>query len=739
MIRSNKKIFFLLGILVLTGFHITFSPQKALAAQGPAGIPGTVQTRLADSCATSGYVASQSSWLSTSSNTLVSSQSIPANQVVTLNLKWNRVAKKCPGRSLGSLLATNFIVHAVSPIIPSLFLQTGAVTYAGMTDALPYSVASTDFTYTVGPFATSQNLTIGILSKGINWNGGSSFQCIRRVGTTAPADSIPGSFGDFNACNDIGSALADFWVDVYPSLPGPVQTITNTCTGIKVSTNGMRVDVYKNSISPPNGLGSMTPPDQDFNLAARGISPGQLLQVAAIGDGVNTVGNKVDAFTWTLPSSCGFTLVPVPNVPLLEDDDEDPNRVSYSGAVNLAASSGVASVPGVEVVTDYYIMKNGVKLPNQPIPGATLANQTISNGYAVNSGPAGLSGLKAGDEVCWTIKVTPSSGSVDSVGNIIIASPAPSATSAPACKPIVDKPYLSFLGGDVAVGGDFSTGVGTCVNIGADIKTFSKSGGLGSGVEFAAMAFGSGVISSFATAQNHDAPDSLAFANDSATLGAFGGKHCIKDYYADATKPSVIPKAGSTILVDDLTTGNFRYDAGGGTYSLHGNLPNAVRARIYIDGNLIIDGSVNYASTSWGSIAEIPSLHVYVRGNIYIKNTVGSMVGMYVAQPRPAPATNTGEIITCTDGSGTAIAAANLFDDCGSQLKVRGALVAGQIKWLRTANSLRNAGAGDATFGSNRGAEVVELSPEFLMVAPPNPVPEPGKGYQYFTTLPPVL
>ena len=513
----------------------------------------------------------------------------------------------------------------------------------------------------------------------------------------------------------------------------------NMSTGYRLTAD--RVQQYRPDL--PAGTGGVIPTDDvnhgfsvDTPTAASGLiniySGFHTVQAYAINTGAGG-GNTLIGTKSFDGSSCQstFTVSPTVSKPLFSPDVEDPGSVKFVAIFNLTSPR---NVNGVTVECEYFIDYQGGR-PDQIlgtvnevrtlVPGATTGANRCEATYPV-------SGLVAGDKLCERVRANPRGGDVDAAGNI--SSPGAITEWVQDCEVVVDKPYLSFLGGDVASGGDFATTGSTCLSTSGGIKAFLKTGGLGSGVEFAAMAFGtSSPISGFETAQQHGSANSLAFSNTGSPLGNFGGKHCIKDFYADAATVSSVPGI-SDIDVALLNTGNFKYS--GALIKLHGNLQNTVRSRLYIDGNLLISGPVNYASSSWANLADIPSLHVYVKGNIYIQNTVGSMVGVYVAQ---SSAPNSGEIVTCTDDIGTTIAGVNLFNDCGSQLKVRGALVANKIKWLRTANSLRNASSGDASFGSNRGAEVVELSPEFLMVAPPDPRPRPDKGYQYFTTLPPVL
>ena len=275
----------------------------------------------------------------------------------------------------------------------------------------------------------------------------------------------------------------------------------------------------------------------------------------------------------------------------------------------------------------------------------------------------------------------------------------------------------------------------------ASIATFTNTAGLGSSVEFAAFVFGAGAISRFTTAQGHGgelAPNKLAFANTATPPGAFGGTHCIPDYY------STLPTSGTTPLPSTTvpaTSGTYTHT---GNLTLSGNLADGVRATLYVDGNLTIAGDIQYSDATgptmnptWSTIDDIPSLHVHVKGNIYIQSNVTNMVGFYTAQ-ESTPGTG-GVIYTCANGQ-AAVPATDLFNQCGgatgSQLLIRGALVANKVEWLRTGKSLRNAAAGVPA----NAAELIDLSPELFMVAPQDtPGNTPANKYQYFTTLPPVL
>jgi len=175
--------------------------------------------------------------------------------------------------------------------------------------------------------------------------------------------------------------------------------------------------------------------------------------------------------------------------------------------------------------------------------------------------------------------------------------------------------------------------------------------------------------------------------------------------------------------------------------SISGNIPNGVRAVIYVDGNVRITNQIKYANSSWSSVADVPSLHIYVKGNITIDPGVEDMTGFYVAQPSAIP--NTGRIITCAQPNGTEFATSDLLSMCANKLTVRGGFVAQKVRFLRVKDSLRDATAvSEASSSSSRSAEVFQFGPELYMVGPEI---ETGtnnnnsSGYDYFTSLPPIL
>ncbi|MCA9329203.1 hypothetical protein KDA11_01025, partial [Candidatus Saccharibacteria bacterium] len=308
----------------------------------------------------------------------------------------------------------------------------------------------------------------------------------------------------------------------------------------------------------------------------------------------------------------------------------------------------------------------------------------------------------------------------------------------------VNKPFISFYGGDVAVGGDFAN-VASCdsPSSGVGITASLNSSNLGAGVEFAAMATGS--IQGFRTAKaTPTAPiNKLGFANTSSHFGNFGSATCIKDYFASFT--SISPSnmtditSDTSIDIDTKSSGSYGYNVSSGhTLSLKGTLDLSQRVALYINGDLVIDNEIS-ADSSWTTIEQIPSLHVYVKGNIYIQPNVKEMTGLFVAQPSSPTDTDGGKIITCSNGK-SAVANNAIYNTCNNKLLVKGSLVAKKIDFLRAKGSLRDANIkGEQDASTSAAAEVIELTPEILMVAPDDITNANASRYQYFTVLPPVL
>jgi len=191
-----------------------------------------------------------------------------------------------------------------------------------------------------------------------------------------------------------------------------------------------------------------------------------------------------------------------------------------------------------------------------------------------------------------------------------------------------------------------------------------------------------------------------------------------------------------------MTAGKSRYMMSGPLLTLAGaTIPAGSQNAVYVDGDVYITNDITFTAGA-GTQAQLPYFALIVSGNIYISPTVKRIDGMYIAQPRNlnAAAPSDGRIYTCAPG-GTAPTPANVYSSCSTeQLVVNGALVAQQVKFMRTYKTLREAvafeepnsidGAGVvtpdyATGSGTNAAEVINYTPEMYLAT--SPLRDPGQ------------
>jgi len=418
-----------------------------------------------------------------------------------------------------------------------------------------------------------------------------------------------------------------------------------------------------------------------------------------------------------------FKLSPSASVNL--DNEEQPNTATFGG--NIANTTGV-KVNGATISRNYYIQRiNGT---NPTIGSSSSVNTIGSSGYVLPSVQIDISKINfsIGDKVCETVSINPSTGKVRA-DNGTIYGPTSPAVSPPACKSIVNKPYVSFYGGDV----------NTC----GEIKTFYDNGAgrkRGSGVQYVAQANKN--ITEFISGSllpNVSSRKLLSFANTGNNVYGQGlGGTCSApgDYFSGAPTPA--ENAPITINPSSLN-GNTVKSYNGNTVLSGGVLNNSSRTALYIDGDLRITGDIGYANSTWSNEEKIPSLHVYVKGNIYIQPNVKNLTGFFVAQQKVTTDTK-GNIFTCANVN--VRVTTNQLNSCALQLSVRGAFSSKRTYFDRVANSLRN-GVAQETYDKSSAAEKFYIGPEMYFVSPgassTGGGTSSGDGYQFITTLPPVL
>jgi hypothetical protein len=481
-------------------------------------------------------------------------------------------------------------------------------------------------------------------------------------------------------------------------------------------------------------------------------------------------------------TGCGyFHLRPTAASPAFIPNDENPSQFCFTTKVDATYDNGWGG-PAVGVPTTVYnftITKNGVNVAGYPqnYPSNRFINQPATQRCTP------VVNRTAGDRYCGKLSIDPTDGIVDRNGNILridnglIESPT-------GCPVIVNQPYVHFIGSDVSAGGGFENAP-SCSNPGS-IKTYTSTTGfnnggtappVGSGVQIGALSIGP--VEGFSSAQLRTSSPTgstgLTFANTTNVAasgtgkvslgGNFGGTHCAADYWK--TKPTNVTASPASGMLANFASSEIQYyEPAGGTLRINlattSNIADGADVAIFVKGNVRISNNINFASSSWGTIENIPSFYLIVvpddtgnGGNIYIDNGVTQLDGVYIAQPNSA--NQGGGIYTCSNGAAR-YAYTELLQYCRTQLLVNGAFVAKQVYLDRSFGSMRNSFPGEYLRGSRAGgppdcgdsgaaplgdcaAEIFNFGPEIYLSNPSviqKSGPTTGK-YDYLTSLSPVL
>ena len=451
---------------------------------------------------------------------------------------------------------------------------------------------------------------------------------------------------------------------------------------------------------------------------------------------VNSQGNNINSGTQSAAQAlfCArFELNPSTSIQLLPDN-EQPDTVNYGGGATK--TTGPIPVKGITVSRTYFYKRSGApakEIQLSPAPTG-LSNQTLGSALFTTDLARSLTGLtlNTGDCVGQSVTVSPGAGYVDANGNIVIRE---ADRIAKDCPPIVNKPYVSFFGGDVL----------TCKDIDTYYNATKK---VGSGAEYMVQAQSS--VSQFISASlrgGNTSPKFLTLANTGGSVygGSFNDSSCNvpRDYFTVGKPDDATANLTGTIVAPQANTPQsilYKPAPGFNSVKLNGfKIPNGSRTAIYVDGDLEINGNITYEQASdvpWASVDAIPALHVYVRGNIYINSKVDKLTGFFVAQAKNS---NGGIIYTCANGRSPVTTA--ILNTCGTQLTVRGAFSSRRTVFLRSTNSLRN-GTQAENFANSKAAERFIMGPEMYFTGPDTTSSGGGGGtpsFQSESTLPPLL
>lgn len=365
--------------------------------------------------------------------------------------------------------------------------------------------------------------------------------------------------------------------------------------------------------------------------------------------------------------------------------------------------------------------------PSNTTPSSTPATQTATETIDTTS--------LANRSVCRSFTITPAKTNGDP-------------STATACFHVGTKPYFRVFSGDIIAGGGFMNAGGACtLNSRAAVIGWNKGSSAayaGAGVQYAALAMHQIFEVATSGAPGGAQPSGHSFANNNATQnspangrygGYFGGVQCTPDYFR--SKPST-PNFNDPILSGALSG---TYYKNNGNLQINGaTIAAGTKATVYVAGDVYISDNIVYGGSGGWDANSIPTFRLIVEGNIFIKNSVVQLDGLYVAQPKAGDATS-GRIYTCqTDTSPYAPLALDgqLASQCATKLTVNGAFIAKQVWLMRTAGTLRQSAGGENPGAANI-AEVFNLNPALWISQPFDAGGSRGNRYDSISSLPPVL
>jgi len=426
-----------------------------------------------------------------------------------------------------------------------------------------------------------------------------------------------------------------------------------------------------------------------------------------------------------------------------------PPPVGYSGTPTSSPAPGsptfsttsAGSAPTItyyttEVATTIYTYTNTITTTTT-IPGTCiLYDDSVYTGYCEKYGPP-----TQGPPTTTTTTAT--TMSTDTTYWITVATdPAPCPTGS---INIADQPYMKVYGGDVMAGSGFNSGSQTdCTEPTSSILGWNWPQPpvySGSGDEFAA--YGLGEIDGFATNQASSTATGigLSFANTTTTPssqifgGGFGQVNCAPDFY------STMPASPTTTIPTVNGLASKSYYSNGDLTINGGNVQDSQHPVIYVNGNATITGNIYLGSTttpsrgeSWGSVSDIPSFELIVKGNIYVDPGVTNLDGIYVAQG--------GTIYDCATSIGPELGS-SYYNSCNNQLVVNGTFIGKNVDLMRFGNTLYQSSGDtqvpttDGTWNHTNAAEVFNYNPVIWLGLTSNNTSL--DNYNSVISLPPVL
>lgn len=410
-----------------------------------------------------------------------------------------------------------------------------------------------------------------------------------------------------------------------------------------------------------------------------------------------------------------------------------------------------------------------------PVSGSVTLIVTGQPNRSTAYGPL-TAGQDTNPDVTFTdvIITTPGTYNVSAratgVGDGISIDPTPFTCNGSTTVLVSQMSYLKSYGGDVWAGASFQN---PCVFTTGSIDAFATPRGTspingapmyaGSSAQFSVTALMT--INEFYSVSNRVPgggntfpPKGLTFSNNGAGApsstygGGYGNAYprCLPDYYNDTRGGSVQTVAGVT-NANFGTAGPLQFDLGAGDHTIGSlTIPNGRQVVIFAEGNVYLNGNIQYDGAARATIADIPNLTLITRGNIFVDNNVTRLDGLYIAQPAGGAAATQGRFYTCARQltPPRLYTSTEIFANCGGQagvsgqLVVNGGVIAQQIRFLRTFGTLRDAAPNEvpnfATGAGTQAGEVFNYTAEMFLAPSGLERPRQSGSYDAITSLPPI-
>lgn len=717
----------LLFFALLRGGNAHAAPVTDLIPDGT--MPQYVEDYLLD-CGHTNGASAQYGWLSLENQ--------PTEVVTTvtygtpsIRLQYNVVGIVCKAGSLGGLSSTNNGVISTSPTDLGLDNTTLTYTYGSVNGS--YSIASVAFTYVQTGTFTEDNTEVAIsfTEKRINvYSVNPRNRCVTNQGDVNYR--VPSSGTDYDACKSEGVPSFSVFVHVVEPSPIVACSIAHIKMFVGQSYTPLATVTHAGPAGAPNATltGTITVQGQAANSVSGSVANGDSTNLSAPARVFNTAGTyRVRANLLAVSSrptvsfSCEEDLVVILPPP------------SATCSVNSPSILAGDSTPLTVTVTNTSPALAPMLNYTATVVIDTKPNQTFNGSIANGGAPVQLTTatLPFGPgRFNVTVTITGNAPTVSCTGTISS----------------FNRPYVRTYSNDVLSGYGFYDNTSSCPTSAGNITTYGRGSAqsyAGSGGQLGS--FAKGQIDGFRSASTVGSaatlPELLSFANTALVntgAGLYGGNYgsgiCMYNYWDASARAT--PLGAQSIDIGSLASGSYYIKQTTGVpVTIIGSISNGKKVVVYVEGTALLRGAaVGYATSTWPTRTDIPSLYIIVKGNLAVGSDVRNLDGHFIAQKSNS---SDGRILSCADPATAqpyASSAAQIAS-CSNKLVVNGSFNAEHVNLLRSFSSVSQAAPGEPAGSSNAAEMFVYPLESYISSQSINTIGQ--QTYDSITALPPSL